>query len=206
VKLSLQQKKCIARQPSRGLGSLECAGDVLRCAQPDLIVSRQKLRQAESITLIREKRESRSQSICFTSRPFVLCGLSVRRLRQRTSKRAVHSPGDRPFLFWRSLRTRPDRAHLSRDHSGPTEKPGVALQERRADARDLRHEKGGKEYRRLIQAFERIFGATIFFGTDGERPEGTQQRLSTSCAKRNSGINGTPRRLRWTTSSRTRSF
>lgn len=26
--------------------------------------------------------------------------------------------------------------------------------------------KGGKEYRRLVQAFERIFGATIFFGTD----------------------------------------
>jgi hypothetical protein len=26
--------------------------------------------------------------------------------------------------------------------------------------------KGGKEYRRLIAAFERIFGATIFFGTD----------------------------------------
>ena len=27
--------------------------------------------------------------------------------------------------------------------------------------------KGGKEYLRLIAAFERIFGATIFFGTDG---------------------------------------
>ncbi len=26
--------------------------------------------------------------------------------------------------------------------------------------------KGGKEYRRLVGAFERIFGATIFFGTD----------------------------------------
>ena len=26
--------------------------------------------------------------------------------------------------------------------------------------------KGGKEYRRLVDAFERIFGATIFFGTD----------------------------------------
>ena len=25
--------------------------------------------------------------------------------------------------------------------------------------------KGGKEYRRLVSAFERIFGATIFFGT-----------------------------------------
>jgi hypothetical protein len=31
-------------------------------------------------------------------------------------------------------------------------------------------QKGGKEYRRLIQAFERIFGATIFFGTHEERP------------------------------------
>lgn len=29
--------------------------------------------------------------------------------------------------------------------------------------------KGGKEYRRLVRAFERIFGATIFFGTDQTR-------------------------------------
>jgi len=29
--------------------------------------------------------------------------------------------------------------------------------------------KGGKEYRRLVAAFERIFGATIFFGTDSVR-------------------------------------
>jgi Replication initiator protein A len=29
--------------------------------------------------------------------------------------------------------------------------------------------KGGKEYRRLVAAFERIFGATIFFGTDSTR-------------------------------------
>ena len=28
---------------------------------------------------------------------------------------------------------------------------------------------GGKEYRRLIAAFERIFGATFFFGTDSTR-------------------------------------
>jgi Plasmid encoded RepA protein len=27
-------------------------------------------------------------------------------------------------------------------------------------------QKGGKEYRRLVAAYERIFGATIFFGTD----------------------------------------
>ena len=31
--------------------------------------------------------------------------------------------------------------------------------------------KGGKEYRRLVGAFERIFGATIFFGTDIQMPK-----------------------------------
>jgi len=30
--------------------------------------------------------------------------------------------------------------------------------------------KGGREYRRLVSAFERIFGATIFFGTDNMMP------------------------------------
>ena len=31
-------------------------------------------------------------------------------------------------------------------------------------------QKGGTEYRRLVAAFERIFGATIFFGTDSRNP------------------------------------
>jgi hypothetical protein len=31
--------------------------------------------------------------------------------------------------------------------------------------------KGGKEYRRLVAAFERIFGATIFFGTESTRAQ-----------------------------------
>lgn len=31
--------------------------------------------------------------------------------------------------------------------------------------------KGGKEYRRVVSAFERIFGATIFFGTEANHPE-----------------------------------
>jgi hypothetical protein len=30
-------------------------------------------------------------------------------------------------------------------------------------------QKGGKQYRRLVAAFERTFGATIFFGTDERR-------------------------------------
>jgi hypothetical protein len=46
--------------------------------QGDVLVSRQKLRQAERVTLVREKRESGNQILGFT-RPFVLCGLPVRR-------------------------------------------------------------------------------------------------------------------------------
>src|SRR4029453_12965362 len=32
-------------------------------------------------------------------------------------------------------------------------------------------QKGGKEYRRLVAAFERIFGATMFFGTETATPK-----------------------------------
>ena len=30
-------------------------------------------------------------------------------------------------------------------------------------------QQGGTQYRRLVGAFQRIFGATIFFGTDSQR-------------------------------------
>jgi hypothetical protein len=30
-------------------------------------------------------------------------------------------------------------------------------------------QQGGSQYRRLVAAFQRIFGATIFFGTDAQR-------------------------------------
>jgi hypothetical protein len=43
-------------------------------------ISKQLHRKVEGIELIRLKREQRNQSLCFSSRPFVLCGLPVRRL------------------------------------------------------------------------------------------------------------------------------
>ena len=44
----------------------------------DLTVSKRKLRQAEGITLVRTRRDEQKQSLAFSSRPFVLCGLPVR--------------------------------------------------------------------------------------------------------------------------------
>jgi len=56
----------------------ERAGEVLRRTEPDLIVSKQKLRKAGAIQLVRERRETANQNLGFASRPFVLCGLPIR--------------------------------------------------------------------------------------------------------------------------------
>jgi hypothetical protein len=56
----------------------ERAGDILRRIEPDLIVSKQKLRKAGTIQLVRGRRESANQKLGFASRPFVLCGLPIR--------------------------------------------------------------------------------------------------------------------------------
>ena len=45
----------------------------------DLVVSKYRLRQAEGVALVRSKRDAGQQTLGFTSRPFVLCGLPLRR-------------------------------------------------------------------------------------------------------------------------------
>ena len=165
----------MAGESSRALGSLESAGAIVRRTQPGLILSEQKLRQAERITLIREKRDSRTQSICFASRPFVLCGLPVRRLppgqllyERRNGRFTLQVTGHPSFgvpfgqdrivpIFLATMAVR-QQSPVLRFRSAAEMLETFGMQ------------KGGKEYRRLIQAFERIFGATIFFGTDQERP------------------------------------
>ena len=57
----------------------EKAGDLLRRSRPELLVSKQKLRPAEAIQLVRLNRESCNQNLGFASRPFVLCGLPIKR-------------------------------------------------------------------------------------------------------------------------------
>jgi len=58
--------------------SWESSGSVLRRTAPELVLSKQKFRQIESISLVRTQREEQQQNWAFSSRPFVLCGLPVR--------------------------------------------------------------------------------------------------------------------------------
>ena len=59
--------------------SMESAGTALKQRMPELVVSKQKLRQSEGIALVRSKREEGTQVLAFSSRPFVMCGLPVRK-------------------------------------------------------------------------------------------------------------------------------
>lgn len=177
VKLSLQnQKKCAAGKSSQRFDSLQRAGDLLRRDHPELVVSRQKLRQAEGISLIREKRDERKQNICFASRPFVLCGLPVRQLpkgqllyERRNGRFTLQVTGHPDF-----------GVPFGQDRIVPIflatmavklQSPVLRFRSAAEMLETFGMQKGGKEYRRLIQAFERIFGATIFFGTDEDRPK-----------------------------------
>src|SRR3954447_24901512 len=55
------------------------AGSILRSLPGDLVVSKQKLRRAEAIACVRLKRQEANQTLGFASRPFVLCGLPIKK-------------------------------------------------------------------------------------------------------------------------------
>src|SRR5215813_9358254 len=155
-------------------GGFSRAGDILKQQHGDLLVSRQKLRQAERITLVREKRESGNQILGFATRPFVLCGLPVRR---PTQSDLVYER--RNGFFTLQITGHPDFGlPFGQDRLVPIFLATLAVRQQsqtirfRSAAQMLEifgMAKGGKEYRRLVAAFERIFGATIFFGTESMR-------------------------------------
>jgi hypothetical protein len=138
-----------------------------------LAISQQVLNQLDGIELVCLRRESRNQNLGFNSRPFVLCGLPVRRppkgqlLFERRNGHFLlqvtgHPEHGLPFgqdrivpIFLATLAVR-QQSQTVRFRSGSEMLDIFGMQ------------KGGKEYRRLVAAFERIFGATIFFGTDGQ--------------------------------------
>jgi hypothetical protein len=153
---------------------LQPSGAILRRTCPDLIVSKQKLKQAERIQLVRQNRDQATQTLCFSSRPFVLCGLPVRGLpkdqllyERRNGKFVLQVTGHPEF-----------GVPFGQDRLVPIFLATLAVQQKsqrisfRTAAEMLETfgmQTGGKEYRRLVGAFERVFGATIFFGTDSLR-------------------------------------
>lgn len=154
------------------------SSDLLKRHFSDLVVSKQKLRRADAIACVRLKRQEAAQNLGFTSRPFVLCGLPVKRPR---SGQLLHERRNGHFLL--QVTGHPSYGlPWGQDRLVPLFLATLAI---RQQSRVIRFrsaaemldvfgmQQGGTQYRRLMAAFQRIFGATIFFGTDTQREKAT---------------------------------
>jgi hypothetical protein len=150
---------------------MDSVGTILQKSHSGLLISKQRLRQTESVLMVRLKRESGNQELGYSSRPFVLCGLPVKRpakgtlLHERRNGRFLLQVIGHPKygLPWAQDRLVPIflATLATRQKSPRVTFPSAA------DMLDtFGMQQGGSQYRRLIAAFQRIFGATIFFGTD----------------------------------------
>jgi hypothetical protein len=140
-------------------------------------ISRRRLRQLESIHLIREQRQTGKQDLVYNARPFVLCGIPLRPLPkdQLAYKR-------RNGKFFLHIVAHPDfGVPFGQDRLIPIWVATLALRQKNrvvhfATADEMlaffRLPKDGRYYRRLVQGFQRLFAATIFFGTEDKADSG----------------------------------
>ncbi len=125
--------------------------------------------RVEAVVPIREKRESRNQELSFGARPFIFCGLPIRRLpagtlnyTRRNGRFFLEIVGhpefgipfgqDRLLLLW--LATTAVRRQTPIVHF---ESAAQILEEWRLPT-------NGAYYRRLADAFKRVFASTMYFG------------------------------------------
>jgi hypothetical protein len=162
-------------------GSLEAVGAIARRLPRELRISKRKLRQAEAIQLVRVNREGATPNLGFASRPFVLCGLPIKRPPQGA---LLHERRNGQFLL--QVTGHPTYGlPWGQDRLVPIFLATLAVRQQKqtitfrsaAEMLDVFGlQQGGSQYRRLIASFQRIFGATIFFGTDTQQEKATVMR------------------------------
>ena len=155
-------------------GGLESVGLLLADAHPDLVISRRRMRQVEALACVRLRRETARQNLGFSSRPFVLCGLPVK---QPTAGCLLHERRNGQFVL--QVTGHPSYGlPWGQDRLVPIFLATLAIRQQTSriafgSAAEMLDtfgmQQGGSQYRRLVGAFQRIFGATIFFGTDTQR-------------------------------------
>src|SRR5579862_9602389 len=159
-------------------GGLERIGPLLVDLHPNYVVSKRRMRKVESIECVREKREAEAQNLGFSSRPFALCGLPVKRpapgclLHERRNGQFVLQVTGHPSygLPWGQDRLVPIfLATLAIRQKSPR----ITFESAAQMLDTFAMQQGGTQYRRLVGAFQRIFGATIFFATDSQRERAT---------------------------------
>ena len=130
--------------------------------------------RAEAIELVRRRRNNWDQDIAYGARPFVLCGLPMPRLPLGTNRYTrrngrffldvVGHPEfgvpfgmDRLILIW--VATTAVRR----------QSPVVEFESGSQILKEWGMQLNGSHYHRVAAGFKRVFGSTIFFGTQDER-------------------------------------
>jgi hypothetical protein len=142
---------------------------------PSIGITKRTLRHLEAIQLVREQREMGKQELAYNARPFVLCGIRLRRPPQEQLTYARHNGH---FLLEITAHPRYGLPY-GQDRLIPIWVATLAVQQksrviRFSSAAQLleffRLPKDGPHYRRMVEGFQRVFAATIFFGTE-QKPE-----------------------------------
>lgn len=160
------------------------ASSVLKLTHHDLVISKQKLNQAKGISLVKLSIASKSSRISVSRRAHLFCadcqfghfrraicfmnvgtGTSFCRSQDITISASRTAKIESCRFSWPRLRF--DSRVLSCD-----------FEVQRTCWKRSVCTKGGKQYRRLVAAFERIFGATIVFGTDEDRSKSRLVRMA----------------------------
>src|SRR5215813_2827999 len=153
---------------------LELTGQILDRIPLAPPLEARRFRKAEMIECVRMRRQSARQNLGFSSRPFVLCGLPVK---CPTPGTLVHERRNGHFVL---LVTGHPNYGLpwGQDRLVPLFLATLANRQRSrritfATAAEMLDtfgmQQGGSQYRRLVAPLQRIFGATIFFGTETHR-------------------------------------
>ncbi|HYI92196.1 MAG TPA: hypothetical protein VEX68_01505 [Bryobacteraceae bacterium] len=148
---------------------MEHVGSIIKSLwdlEPELRISKQQVKRIESIELVRQQRDERKQSLLFNSRPFLLCGLPIRRPERGN---LLHERRNGNFFL--QVCGHPNLGlPYGQDRLVPI---WVATQAVRLRSREIKFcaaaeildELGlppdGVHYRRLIESFQRVFASTI---------------------------------------------
>jgi hypothetical protein len=137
-------------------------------------ITKLRLKQLDAIQLVREQRGNGKQELAYHARPFVLCGLPLRR---PPPEQMVHRRQNGKFFLEVVAHPR-FGLPFGQNRLIPIWVATLAVKQksrtvhfqRAAQLLEfLQLPKDGIHYRRLIQGFERILAASIFFGTDKDR-------------------------------------
>lgn len=134
-------------------------------------VTKRKVKRLGHVELVRTAREERHQDLGFSAQPFALCNLPARPVKNRSFYERkngkyflrIEAGQDKQLPYGQDRLVLILLATMAVQQQHRTVKLGTATDILKMFGLD----QSGRNYQRLIESFDRIFSATIFWGLDG---------------------------------------